>query len=108
MSKTASSASKTSFRDAYGVLKQHAETLRSQKEPNIDDLLTLVTESVAAYKICQERIDAVEKALQQALDSVDSPPQEASSDDTEAPKRSSRKDKAVVEPPADIDDDIPF
>jgi exodeoxyribonuclease VII small subunit len=57
----------TSFKQAYGVLQQHAETLRNQQEPNIDDLLTIVTESVEAYKVCKERIDAVEKALEQAL-----------------------------------------
>lgn len=55
------------FRDAYGVLQRHAETLRNQREPNIDDLLTIVTESVAAYQVCKRRIDAVELALEQAL-----------------------------------------
>ena len=58
------------FREAYGVLQEHAETLREQTEPNIDDLLAIVTESVAAYKVCKERIDAVEKALQAALTDV--------------------------------------
>ena len=57
----------TNFRTAYGVLQKHAETLRNQQEPNIDDLLHIVTESVAAYKVCKERIDAVERALEQAL-----------------------------------------
>ena len=57
----------TSFKKAYGVLQKHAETLRNQQEPNIDDLLTVVNESVAAYQVCKDRIDAVEKALQQAL-----------------------------------------
>lgn len=55
------------FKVAYGVLQRHAETLRNQSEPNIDDLLTIVTESVGAYKTCQVRIEAVEKALEQAL-----------------------------------------
>ncbi|NLY27210.1 MAG: hypothetical protein GX049_06625 [Alcaligenaceae bacterium] len=55
------------FRQAYQVLQDHAETLRNQQEPNIDDLLTIVNESVAAYKVCRQRIDAVEKALEQAL-----------------------------------------
>lgn len=59
--------SEKSFKQAYGVLQKHAETLRNQQEPNIDDLLTIVTESVDAYKVCKERIDAVEKALEQAL-----------------------------------------
>lgn len=57
----------TTFKQAYGVLQKHAETLRNQQEPNIDDLLTIVTQSVDAYKICKARIDAVEKALEQAL-----------------------------------------
>ena len=59
-----------SFRDAYGVLQRHAETLRNRAEPNIDDLLTIVSESVAAYEVCKTRIDTVEKALQQALGQV--------------------------------------
>lgn len=61
---------KHTFKDAYSVLQQHAQTLRDQTEPNIDDLLTIVTESVAAYKVCQARIDAVEKALEKALGSA--------------------------------------
>ena len=55
------------FKEAYGVLQRHAETLRNQREPAIDDLLTIVTESVDAYKVCQVRIAAVEKALEEAL-----------------------------------------
>lgn len=58
------------FREAYGVLQRHADTLREQTEPNIDDLLKIVTESVEAYKVCKERIDAVEKALHAALADV--------------------------------------
>lgn len=55
------------FKEAYGVLQQHAETLRAQKEPNIDDLLSIVTQSVGAYNVCKERIEAVEQALEKAL-----------------------------------------
>lgn len=57
----------STFKEAFGTLQKHAAALRDQKEPNIDDLLQVVTESVDAYKICNERIDAVEKALQAAL-----------------------------------------
>jgi exodeoxyribonuclease VII small subunit len=57
----------TTFKEAYGVLQKHAETLRVQREPNIDDLLSIVTESVTAYKVCKERIDAVDAALKDAL-----------------------------------------
>jgi exodeoxyribonuclease VII small subunit len=55
------------FRESYEVLQRHAATLREQDEPNIDDLLDIVNESVAAYKVCKQRIDAVEKALEEAL-----------------------------------------
>ena len=62
-----------SFREAYGVLQRHAQTLREQREPSIDDLLTIVTESVQAYKVCQQRIEAVEKALEKALSDTGAP-----------------------------------
>ncbi|KKB63710.1 hypothetical protein WM40_10360 [Robbsia andropogonis] len=55
------------FKSAYGILKKHADALRTQQEPNIDDLLSIVNESVEAYKVCKARIDAVEAALEQAL-----------------------------------------
>ena len=88
------------FKEAYGVLQQHAQTLRDQQEPNIDDLLTIVTESVDAYKVCKERIDAVEKALEKALS------------DTGAPKEKATKAKPLpnaAPAPAPVDDgDIPF
>ena len=55
------------FKEAYATLQKHAQTLRTQQEPDIDNLTTIVSESVDAYKVCKERIDAVEKALEQAL-----------------------------------------
>lgn len=92
-------ATKT-FKEAYGVLQQHAQTLRNQQEPNIDDLLSIVTESVDAYKVCKQRIDAVEKALEKALSDTGSA----------APKETARATKAPPPPiPTDVDDqDIPF
>ena len=57
--------SEQSFKQAYEVLSRHAQTLREQTEPGIDDLLKIVTESVQAFKVCSHRIDAVEKALEQ-------------------------------------------
>jgi exonuclease VII large subunit len=69
------------FKEAYGTLQRHAQTLRSQQEPDIDNLTTIVTESVEAYKVCKERIDAVEKALEQALGNaqIEAGPEEARS-----------------------------
>lgn len=61
------------FKASYAVLQKHAKTLRQQTEPNIDDLLSIVEESVAAYRVCQARIDAVEAALEKALNSAQQP-----------------------------------
>ena len=87
------------FKEAYGVLQSHAETLRVQQEPNIDDLLKIVTESVDAFNVCKVRIDAVEKALEKALS------------DTAVPvKEAPRNARAAPPPPPDMqdEDDIPF
>lgn len=43
------------FKDAYAVLQRHAQTLRSQQEPDIDNLTTIVSESLAAHKVCKGR-----------------------------------------------------
>lgn len=107
-----------SFKDAYGVLQKHAETLRDQDEPNIDDLLTIVTESVDAYKVCKERIDAVEAALKAALDGAGvgatTPSNAAAERVSDAPAAraplSSRAARATPPPTgsAASEDDIPF
>lgn len=88
------------FKQAYGILQQHADTLRNQQEPNIDDLLTIVTESVAAFNVCKERIDAVEKALEQALSGAGVSSRTVDDDDV-PPVVSSSKHPA-------LDDEIPF
>lgn len=107
---------KKTFREAYGVLQGHAETLRNQTEPNIDDLLAIVEESVGAYKVCKERIDAVEKALEKALNDVADVEPRATSDVT-APlanlaSRNSNAAPARAAPAEtgneDFEDDIPF
>lgn len=87
------------FKEAYGVLQHHAETLREQQEPNIDDLLRIVTESVNAYQVCKERIDAVEKALEKAL-----------SDTGALMKEAPRNMRSAPPPPSNQgdEDDIPF
>ena len=67
----ATAENKGTFKEAFGILQRNAETLRNQREPNIDDLLEIVQGSVAAYKVCSERIDAVEAALKEALGAED-------------------------------------
>ena len=59
--------SETTFKQSWDVLQRNAQTLRNQSEPNIDDLLYIVTDSVQAYKVCISRVEAVEKALEEAL-----------------------------------------
>jgi exodeoxyribonuclease VII small subunit len=56
-----------SFKEAYDTLRDTAEELRSQDEPDIDTLTTRVLRSVEAYKECETRINAVEKALEGAF-----------------------------------------
>ena len=90
----------TTFKDAYGTLQLHAQSLREQTEPNIDDLLTVVTESVAAYKVCQTRIDAVEKALEKALNTAHQ--------ETEGHGTSGHKTVAAEVNDGEDSDDIPF
>jgi exodeoxyribonuclease VII small subunit len=88
------------FKASYGVLQKHAQTLRKQAEPNIDDLLSIVEESVAAYKVCQERIDAVEAALEKALGNAQQPPQ--------APAQGSHAADSAGAVDGSAEDDIPF
>lgn len=104
-----------SFRDAYGVLQQHAQTLREQDEPNIDDLLAIVRESVEAYQVCKERIDAVEAALKAALDGtgvVTSAPNAPVAPERESPasaRSSAPAPKAAAGASfGDMNDDIAF
>lgn len=112
---TKNNSDQTTFRQAFGVLQRHAETLRDQDEPNIDDLLSIVTESVGAYKVCQERIDAVEKALEKALSETATLPKESRvaakpvSPATPAASPASAASMAAPSLPAGFDDDdVPF
>jgi len=93
------------FRDAYATLQKHAQTLRSQQEPDIDNLTTIVIESVEAYKICKQRIDAVEKALEQALENALVEGNVDMGDQPPAAGSASSRPKGDAAGP---DDDIPF
>ena len=93
--------SETTFKEAWGVLQKHAQTLRNQSEPNIDDLLGIVTESVKAYKVCQSRVEAVERALEEALKG-------SGAERNAEPERPPATAKSVAKPAGDENDDIPF
>lgn len=56
-----------SFKEGYEVLKRNAELLESQEEPDIDNLMKIVEESMDAYKACKSRIEAVQQALDETF-----------------------------------------
>lgn len=60
-------ATPKNFKSAYDMLKANAAMLQQQDEPDIDNLMTTVEESISAYKVCQERIDAVKQALDETF-----------------------------------------
>ena len=55
------------FKEGYEVLKKNADLLESQEEPDIDNLMKIVEESMQAYKACKSRVDAVQKALNETF-----------------------------------------
>lgn len=55
----------TSFNKNYKVLKDTADWLSSQKEPDIDQLVPRVEKAMGAYKICRDRLDKVQATLGQ-------------------------------------------
>ncbi|WP_019518855.1 exodeoxyribonuclease VII small subunit [Faucicola boevrei] len=59
------------FQSAYDVLQHNAKLLQQTQQPNIDELMQIVSESISAYQVCQTRIDAIEKALQQAFEQAE-------------------------------------
>jgi len=53
--------------DGYELLKKNAALLESQEEPDIDNLMKIVEESMIAYKACKSRVDAVQQALNETF-----------------------------------------
>ncbi|MHA3061602.1 exodeoxyribonuclease VII small subunit [Acinetobacter sp. ANC 4636] len=56
-----------SFKEGYDILKRNAELLESQEEPDIDNLMKIVEESMDAYKACKSRVEAVQQALDETF-----------------------------------------
>ena len=52
-----------SYLKNYRKLQKIAETMREDKDLDIDKLVSMVNEATIAYKKCQSRIETVEKAL---------------------------------------------
>src|SRR3954451_12022192 len=54
-----------SFSKNYKVLKETADWLSGQKEPDIDQLVPKVETAMKAYTICKDRLDKVQATLGQ-------------------------------------------
>jgi exodeoxyribonuclease VII small subunit len=56
-----------SFNKNYAILKQTADWLSKQAEPDIDQLVPKVELAMRAYAICKQRLDTVQQTLGQYL-----------------------------------------
>lgn len=56
-----------SFKQGYDILKRNAELLESQEEPDIDNLMRIVEESMDAFKACKSIVDSVQQALNETF-----------------------------------------
>jgi exodeoxyribonuclease VII small subunit len=54
-----------SFNKNYKVLKETADWLSTQKEPDIDQLVPKVERAMKAYSICKDRLTKVQETLGQ-------------------------------------------
>ncbi len=53
----------SSFNKNYKVLKETADWLSTQKEPDIDQLVPKVEKAMKAYQICKDRLTKVQETL---------------------------------------------
>jgi exodeoxyribonuclease VII small subunit len=56
-----------SFNTNYRILKETADWLSKQEEPDIDQLVPKVERAMQAYRICKDRLDRVKETLGQYL-----------------------------------------
>ena len=61
----------TSFNRNYAILKETADWLAGQQEPDIDQLVPKVEKAMRAYAICKDRLDAVQETLGRYLQPKD-------------------------------------
>jgi exodeoxyribonuclease VII small subunit len=65
-----------SFNKNYKLLKDTADWLARQDEPDIDQLVPRVEKAMEAYRICKDRLDKVQETLSQYLRSDGQPSDE--------------------------------
>ena len=93
------------FNANYRVLKETADWLSGQKEPDIDQLVPRVERAMRAYATCKDRLDQVQATLGQYFPSEVSPDASGMNGKGDA----SRRKPATRRPSADGEDgdDIP-
>lgn len=55
------------FSHNYEKLKNIAETLRNQREANVDELIPMLVDATKAYQVCKSRLESVQLALKEYL-----------------------------------------
>jgi exodeoxyribonuclease VII small subunit len=98
-----SESESASFNKNYQILKQTADWLSQQKEPDIDQLVPKVEAAMKAYRLCKDRLETVQETLSQYFEPDDG-------SDGEAPQTPSGRAGRKPPPPASDDDgdDIEF
>ena len=93
-----------SFNKNYKVLKETADWLSQQDEPDIDQLVPRVERAMKAYQMCKDRLNKVQETLGQYLRDDGAPTERmaASANGDGHPAR------AKPSPNGDEDGDIPF
>ena len=81
------------FNASYRVLKETADWLSSQKEPDIDQLVPRVETAMRAYQVCKDRLERVQATLGGLFESDAATPEPTSEPETPArSRRPSRPD----------------
>jgi len=55
------------YNEAYQKLRNGVDQLRRTDIANMDELVPLVEQTTAAYQVCRQRLEAVEKLVKGAL-----------------------------------------
>jgi exodeoxyribonuclease VII small subunit len=97
----------SSFNKNYRILKETADWLSGQKEPDIDQLVPKVETAMRAYSICKDRLDKVQATLGQYF------PKDGSAGGQAPPLNGNgtgktRNPNRMDSPPESDGDDTPF
>jgi exodeoxyribonuclease VII small subunit len=96
----------SSFNKNYKILKDTADWLSGQKEPDIDQLVPKVEKAMKAYTICKDRLDKVQATLGQYFQTEETVPETSALANGDG--RAKKKTRTAPEPEEDDDQDIPF